>query len=120
MNSTEIKTEKAVRNVQIFGFPSSIIDAMRGKEGWELVDNSINMETNPDYEIRFHGKKVLSFAGLHGFGFGSQAAYRPLRMSVIALLRTLIPNQIEYVTKHVMTGEDYTFDCKIYSNDYTA
>jgi len=120
MTTTSIQSEKAVRNVQILGFPSSLLDAMRGKEGWELTDLTTDPTVNPTYRITFNGKTVLTFKSLHGFGFGSQAAYFPLRMSVIELLRTLIPNQINYTTKHVMTGESYLFDCKVYENDYTA
>lgn len=109
-----MKTEESYQ-VQMFNFPTGLINAVNGKEGWEIVntnpqDNHHMSQCHLNYEVRFNGKLVLRFQRMYGFGFGSSAVYPWMRMSVIKLLRTVYAVNIWDHTK----GENV-----FYENEYS-
>lgn len=93
-----MKTEKSYQ-VQLFNFPSGLINAVREKEGWEVVntnpqDNHHMSVNHLHYEVRFNGKIVLRFQRMYGYGFGSDVVYPFLRVSVIQLLCTVYDSKM--------------------------
>ena len=109
-----MKTEKAIQ-VQITNYPSGLLHAIKDIEGWENART--HYDPHPDgeasYEIQFNGKRVLSHTKWNGYGFGADAVYPYLRLSVFNLLRTVYPN-------HVRSWDGKPSEQVIYENDYQS
>ena len=107
-----MKTEKSFKSIVLYNYPAGIINAIKDVSGWELVNTTINGDQDRCYEIQFQGKRVLGFQTMHGFGFGGNASYLPLRVSIYSLLKSVYKN-------HMRICDGKISESVVYDNDYT-
>ena len=123
--STEIKTklnnEQTIQQkptyikCSIYDYPSCLCKAVNNKKNlgdttWSIINTTKDSEFyRQDYDLLHNGEKVITFSRLHGFGFGSNAAYPELSVFQVNKLRELLGNKVEldYSSLKKLSKEDY-------------
>ena len=92
-----MKTEKSYQ-VQLIAFPDTFIQEIKKYPDWEIIDitkEPDHPDSNNTFDILYNGMHVLYLSRWSGYGWDSQACYMTLRISIIDLLKTVIPNHIK-------------------------